>query len=154
MTDATSRLLKYHLSHNNHPSEYNFCTQALTVIIPLFGFNYFLTLVGPDREESEFWYMVFQIGRSVLIRWGHFYLLLDVRAEPNICYIITLLFSRNRSPTKSNLQKHSFLPTFSYSAERIRRILLLQDLYRQTLPTTLIFILVCRVPSSLCLTAS
>ena len=104
MTDATSRLLKYPLSNNNHPSEYNFCTQALTVIIPLFGFNYFLTLVGPDREESEFWYMVFQIGRSVLIRWGHFYLLLDVRAEPNIWYIITLLFSRNRSTAKSNLQ--------------------------------------------------
>ena len=83
------------------------------MIIPLFGFNYFLTLVGPDREESEFWYMVFQIGRSVLIRWRHFYLLLVVRAEPNICYIITLLFSRNRSPAKSNLQKHSFLLTIS-----------------------------------------
>ena len=27
--------------------------QALTVIIPLFGVNYFLTLVGPDRQQSE-----------------------------------------------------------------------------------------------------
>ena len=87
------------------------------MIIPLFGFNYFLTLVGPDREESEFWYMVFQIGRSVLIRWAQYrvYLVPVVRAEPNIGHIITLLFSRNQSPAKSNLQNIPFFPEIASS---------------------------------------
>merc|ERR1719468_458942 len=51
----------------DHDRRHLKAAKALTAIIPLFGFNYFLTLVGPDPEESEFWYMVFQIGRSVLI---------------------------------------------------------------------------------------
>ena len=41
--------------------------QALTVIIPLFGLNYFLTLLGPDREQSHLAHLIFQLGRSVLI---------------------------------------------------------------------------------------
>ena len=47
--------------------ECSLVTQALTVIIPLFGLNYFLTLLGPEQEQSHIAHLVFQLGRSVLI---------------------------------------------------------------------------------------
>ena len=35
--------------------------------MPLLGFGYLITLVGPHREYNKTAYTVFQIGRSVLL---------------------------------------------------------------------------------------
>ena len=96
MTDATWKRQKYFKCIFLSQFIIMVSLQALTVIIPLFGFNYFLTLVGPDREESERWYMVFQIGRSILIRSV---------SGPNICYVIILLFSQIQPSANSNFPK-------------------------------------------------
>merc|ERR1719154_280024 len=41
--------------------------KALLVLIPLLGFPYLLTLVGPDRDESPQVYTVFQITRAIIL---------------------------------------------------------------------------------------
>jgi len=51
----------------DHDRRHLKAAKALTVIIPLFGLNYFLTLMGPDKEESQILHTIFQLGRSVLI---------------------------------------------------------------------------------------
>ena len=50
-----------------HDRKHLKAAKALTVIIPLFGINYFLTLLNPDKDQSELAHVIFQPGRSVLI---------------------------------------------------------------------------------------
>ena len=50
-----------------HDRKHLKAAKALTVIIPLFGINYFLTLLNPDKDQSELAHVIFQLGRSILI---------------------------------------------------------------------------------------
>ena len=59
-------------------------------------------------------------------------------------------FTREIKLAKTFLSSYNF---YNYPTARIKRILFLQD-YRHRQPTTSVFVPVCRVPSSLCLTAS
>ena len=46
---------------------FNFNLQALIIVMPMLGFGYLITMVGPDKTTTPWAYTVFQIVRSVVL---------------------------------------------------------------------------------------
>ena len=51
----------------DHDRRHYKAAKALVVVIPLFGFTYLLTLMGPSKESNPLAYTIFQSVRAVLL---------------------------------------------------------------------------------------
>ena len=51
----------------DHDRRHYKAAKALVVVIPLFGFTYLLTLMGPNKESNPLAYTIFQSVRAVLL---------------------------------------------------------------------------------------
>ena len=75
--------------------------KALLVIIPVLGFNYILTLVGPSPSDSPTGHQVFQTIRATLISTQGFvvtlpYCYLNTEVTTNINLLISRLLTSEK----------------------------------------------------------